>query len=146
MKKTLAFLLIAFITTIFSCKKDNKCYDPTNPDCENYDPCHNAKMHSADFIIEHNIPDENDDWFWFKGDSVFSGGLLQFRSLEKGILSILGMLELKFYMILLLSEVSTLLHLQNLLIFNMLSNINLIVCVFLRMMVMIRFYVYFTWF
>jgi hypothetical protein len=84
-KKNLIIIFsIAFIITIFSCKKDNKCYDPTNPDCENYDPCHNAKMHSADFIIEHNIPDENDDWFWFKGDSVFSGGLLQFRSLEKG--------------------------------------------------------------
>jgi hypothetical protein len=41
-------------------------------------------MHSADFIIERNLLNEDNDWIWIVGDTVFSTGLIQFRSLEKG--------------------------------------------------------------
>jgi hypothetical protein len=46
----LMLLGIGMLGSIHSCKKD-KCNDPTNPDCENYDPCYNFKEANADFSI-----------------------------------------------------------------------------------------------
>jgi hypothetical protein len=52
-----ALLCICLLTSCKSCKDDIvvSCYDETDPDCENYDPCHNTA--NADWVIpafEHN--------------------------------------------------------------------------------------------
>jgi hypothetical protein len=44
----LAFTVIAILVFANSCKKC--CQDPSNPECENYDPCL-GKLTSADFLI-----------------------------------------------------------------------------------------------
>ncbi len=49
MKNLLAIFLVMILTTLLvnSCKK--KCDCPSNPDCENYDPCYNKSKVLADF-------------------------------------------------------------------------------------------------
>jgi hypothetical protein len=45
-----------------SCKKE--CHDPSNPDCENYDPCYGKNRTSADFTINEIVggkPFETDE-------------------------------------------------------------------------------------
>ena len=32
-----------------SCKEECPCDDPTNPNCDNYDPCYGKKPITADF-------------------------------------------------------------------------------------------------
>ena len=39
-----------------ACKKEKPCKDPSNPKCENYDPCYGKKAPSADFIIGQSSP------------------------------------------------------------------------------------------
>jgi hypothetical protein len=46
----LSLSLIALLA-LGSCKKEKPCKDPSNPECENYDPCYGKKAPSADFII-----------------------------------------------------------------------------------------------
>jgi hypothetical protein len=50
------FLLLVFAWALGSCKdgKEN-CQDANNPDCENYNPCLNAKETSAEFTMEERI-------------------------------------------------------------------------------------------
>ncbi len=45
----LSFLL--FVLLLPSCKKDKFCQDPSNPRCENYDPCLLAVAADSDFVI-----------------------------------------------------------------------------------------------
>jgi hypothetical protein len=46
------FIITTFVLlALGSCKKEKPCKDPSNPDCENYDPCYGKKAPSADFII-----------------------------------------------------------------------------------------------
>ena len=46
------FIITTFVLlALGSCKKEKPCQDPSNPDCENYDPCYGKKAPSADFII-----------------------------------------------------------------------------------------------
>jgi hypothetical protein len=75
----MALALLAFFTT---CCKDD-CLDPTNPDCDNYDPCYGKTLPSAKFIMEEGGMRE-----WQNGqqveifypDSVFQGFGIRFRS------------------------------------------------------------------
>jgi len=46
----LMLLGISMLGSIHSCKKD-KCNDPTNPDCENYDPCFEKKTINYGFTF-----------------------------------------------------------------------------------------------
>ncbi len=70
--------LIAFIIlfTLTSCKK-NYCNDPTNPDCENYDPCYGIQEANAEFVIEENVNGR-----YFIGDTVGGVSLHRFRALH----------------------------------------------------------------
>jgi hypothetical protein len=63
MKLTLALFVVVFFST---CKKDC-CQDPTNPKCENYDPCYGKKATSAFFIIEEKFSTLDK---WIECDSV----------------------------------------------------------------------------
>ncbi len=62
-------LLLGFfgLITLQSCK--DCCEDPTNPDCDNYDPCYGKKPTSAHFIIEESLRD-----YWIEGDTVSGVG------------------------------------------------------------------------
>jgi hypothetical protein len=56
MKNNINHILLGLMAiTMFtwsSCKDDDpKCYDETNPECENYDPCHGKKPVTADFEL-----------------------------------------------------------------------------------------------
>jgi len=46
------FFALALLLAMGSCRK-KKCYDPTNRDCENYDPCYGADKPNADFKTRH---------------------------------------------------------------------------------------------
>jgi hypothetical protein len=46
----LSLSLIALLA-LGSCKKEKPCKDPSNPECENYDPCYGKKAPSADFKL-----------------------------------------------------------------------------------------------
>jgi hypothetical protein len=51
--KNLPLLTISLLAMLAlgACKKEKPCKDPSNPKCENYDPCYGKKAPSADFII-----------------------------------------------------------------------------------------------
>lgn len=54
---SILLILLVFIS-LTSCHKDEKCYDPTNPDCENYDSCKKVIKPSALFITEQLMIDD----------------------------------------------------------------------------------------
>jgi hypothetical protein len=45
-----------------------ECTDPTNPDCDNYDPCHNSEPANADFTINEQI---NNSDFYYESDTIY---------------------------------------------------------------------------
>lgn len=64
-------LLLLLIFTTEACKK--KCYDKSNPDCENYDPCYGKSETRADFVVEENLYPYGQvlgEDVWVKGDTV----------------------------------------------------------------------------
>ena len=70
-------LILACITLLFyACKKHRSCNDPSNPTCENYDPCYNNSLPNADFVIEEMVHGR-----YFEGDSI-SDNLVRFRALH----------------------------------------------------------------
>jgi len=68
--KNLPILTISLLAMLAlgACKKEKPCKDPSNPKCENYDPCYGKKAPSADFTIEGNA------WHvdFFNGQTNFS--------------------------------------------------------------------------
>jgi hypothetical protein len=76
------FTALALLALFTTCCKDD-CMDPTNPDCDNYDPCYGKTQPSAKFIMEEGGMRE-----WQNGeqveiyypDSVFQGSGIRFRS------------------------------------------------------------------
>ena len=73
------FYLLAVFLVLSSCKKD-ECKDPTNPDCENYDPCYGISMPTAKFLMEEQIWDDSNERVYISEDSIFSGSNIRFRS------------------------------------------------------------------
>lgn len=63
--KKLTLLTLSLLLITASCKDepDNKCYDASNPDCENYNPCFGTSPVSADFVMSERLglipPEEN---------------------------------------------------------------------------------------
>jgi hypothetical protein len=51
--KNLPILTISLLALLAlgACKKEKPCKDPSNPKCENYDPCYGKKAPSADFKL-----------------------------------------------------------------------------------------------
>jgi hypothetical protein len=95
MNKSIFILILVFICVVVGCKKkcsDEPCYDRSNPQCENYDPCYGKQPVSADFIIGNysfgikfkNYP------FAYVEDSIFSqvgignSLLMYFEAKQKG--------------------------------------------------------------
>ena len=78
--------LLVFLVLV-ACRKeqgDQICWDPANPDCENYDPCYGETEVSADFAIGNRfgvLPEVREI---FIEDSLFlSGEFLRFKAKEK---------------------------------------------------------------
>jgi hypothetical protein len=79
--KYLFILLAGMALVLNSCKEDcPSCQDPTNPDCDNYDPCWNKQPVTGDFEISQQpvtfYPDYIGDWH---PDLKFFRGLIGFR-------------------------------------------------------------------
>ncbi len=80
MKKVLflfcCFLLIGSSLLLEQCKC-NKCEDPSNPECSNYDPCYGVAKTSADFKIE-----ERTGSYWVETDTVARYSSVRFTALQ----------------------------------------------------------------
>tara|TARA_B110000967_G_scaffold70142_1_gene72622 strand:+ start:480 stop:1346 length:867 start_codon:yes stop_codon:yes gene_type:complete len=79
--KYLFILLAGMALVLNSCKEDcPSCQDPTNPDCENYDPCWDKIPVSADFEMSTKWPVEFPDYIgqWHP-DVRYSRGRIGFR-------------------------------------------------------------------
>ena len=77
-------LVLFFITSASRCNK--ACYDPTNPDCGNYDACYGQKPVSAAFKIQETLqrPSLPDGWGeTLDTDTITTYGV-QFTALEEG--------------------------------------------------------------
>jgi hypothetical protein len=79
--KYLVILLVGVAFVLNSCKEDCPCTDnPTNPECDNYDPCWNKQPVTGDFEISQQpvtfYPDYIGDWH---PDLKFFRGLIGFR-------------------------------------------------------------------
>jgi hypothetical protein len=72
------FTALALLALFTTCCKDD-CMDPTNPNCENYDPCYGKTQPSAKFIMEESNPVLANQGIWY-ADSTFYGAMLRFRS------------------------------------------------------------------
>lgn len=84
MKKLIVFIFPILFTV--GCYKsddeDNSCYDSTNPNCANYDPCTAKTPLSSDFVIETWAPVYNGDTFDI-GFDHFAPKSLHFRALQE---------------------------------------------------------------
>lgn len=65
-------LLLLLLFSTEACKK--KCYDKTNPDCENYDPCYGRSETKAQFIIEQYLGKWEGEDVWIEADTVYATG------------------------------------------------------------------------
>ena len=68
-------LIILLALGLVKCRKDNKCTDPTNPKCSNYDPCYSVHPLSSAFNIYENDctqgPGTYDtSWHYYPTDTV----------------------------------------------------------------------------
>lgn len=68
----LLLLGIGMLVSMHSCKKE-KCNDPTNPDCENYDPCYGKSPVKAEIKIGrmNTFLEVNGDPYFMNEDSIF---------------------------------------------------------------------------
>ncbi|MGB0979434.1 MAG: hypothetical protein ACPGVV_08560 [Croceimicrobium sp.] len=83
--KRFSFFSLCLLLSISSCKndRDDKCFDPSNRECENYDPCLAKKPVSADFVMEQQFSISGALASVYRADSVFpSGRRVKFRALE----------------------------------------------------------------
>jgi len=89
MKVYLYVTSIVTMAVLFLSGCCKECTDPTNPDCENYDPCHNNKPANADFTINEQI---NFTDFYYESDTIYSvnGTLLKPKYEADSITWILG--------------------------------------------------------
>lgn len=88
--KGIKYLLIkaAFVgltVVIFGCKSDdNTCYDPSNPECENYDPCYDKLPTTAEFTISKQYFPFGANANFFVEDNILTpGGNLRFTAIPQ---------------------------------------------------------------
>ena len=75
-------LLILLLITVGSCKK--RCQDPSNPECENYNPCYGKTPVTASMVMDQSLMLYFDEDFYETGDTVFpTGVLIRFRCLTE---------------------------------------------------------------
>ena len=77
MKTCETIMILALLSLIFSCRKENKCTTVTNPKCNNYNPCYSVHSLSADFSIYENDctvgPGQNDtSWHYYPTDTIYT--------------------------------------------------------------------------
>lgn len=78
-----AVLIMLVVTLVFgvnACK--DKCDDPTDMDCENYNPCYGKERTSAYFIVEESLGKH-----WIECDTIIGRGNLsavRFTALQEG--------------------------------------------------------------
>lgn len=84
MKLLFKWIGIAWITimTVTSCNKDDDCTDPSNIDCENYDPCWDVEEPHSGFLMEEALL-SNEGWVWAGDDSVFFNEI-RYSALHQG--------------------------------------------------------------
>lgn len=79
------FVAMGLVLVFYSCCRDddNTCSDPTNPECENYDPCYGKIPTTAEFTIAQQYlgAGPNAD-IYFEDDTV-TGGTLKFIAKEQ---------------------------------------------------------------
>lgn len=86
---------------VAGCQKDDDitecpCTDPTNPECENYDPCFGERPTSADFVIEQNwSPGVPDSLSYVGGTDKLTRGRIRFRALDEAASTYLWYLGLE---------------------------------------------------
>ncbi len=73
-------LLLVIIPFVNSCCK--KCQDPSNSECENYDPCYGKKPVSSSFKIIEPVDGYQELWQDYETDTV-AGGYVRFVADEK---------------------------------------------------------------
>lgn len=76
----LAFSILMMANSGCKKKPPPDCYDPTNPDCVNYDPCYGVTQPTADFVMEASTRNHNNDFVYIPDDSIFLGVFIRFRS------------------------------------------------------------------
>lgn len=86
MKNKMVIVFSMLLLFVVACKKDkeaDKCCDPTNPKCSNFDPCLGQNEVSADFVIEQEVMGAGPlvDSFII-GLNQFNKSRIRFRALE----------------------------------------------------------------
>ncbi len=81
-------LMFGIVLLAQCCKPDNTCSDPSNPECENYDPCYGkTDIRRADFLIEttYTIPGQ----IVYVTDTIFGYNLspLRFKSVDDSLIT-----------------------------------------------------------
>jgi hypothetical protein len=83
--RLLLFLSICFglALSLNSCKRD--CDDPTNPDCSNYNPCHNAEPVEADItLLQKSGVSGQFSNLYFESDYIFPPSRINFNTSLEG--------------------------------------------------------------
>lgn len=87
MKKKLSLFYILFIVTAVwvSCGNDDEqtCYDPTNPECSNYDPCIGKIGTTAYFTIAQRYWPFGENANIFIEDDIVTGGTLKLAAIPQ---------------------------------------------------------------
>jgi hypothetical protein len=89
MKNTFFLLLSIFVILIAGCNKDEPvaCTDETNPECPNYDPCHDAESTSADFETACIVVSDKYQKITSQEDTFYLGANIQFTAKQEDVLS-----------------------------------------------------------
>jgi hypothetical protein len=89
MKNTFFLLLSIFVILIAGCNKDEPvaCTDETNPECPNYDPCHDAESTSADFETACIVVSDKYQKITSQEDTFYLGANIQFTAKQEDAIS-----------------------------------------------------------
>ncbi len=67
---------VCLVLSVSQCKPRNECNDPTNPECDNYDPCYGVERLSGDFYIYESSFVYDENWRPYSTDTITSGGAI----------------------------------------------------------------------
>src|SRR5690554_3625779 len=79
------FVAMGLAFVFYACCRDddNTCSDPTNPECENYDPCYGQNPLTAEFKIFDEIFQAGPQAGTWYEDDVIWDGRIKFSAIEK---------------------------------------------------------------
>jgi hypothetical protein len=64
------FRYLSYMVIFLSQSCKDKCNDPGNPECQNYNPCFGKSETSAEFIVEEDLLGFGLEGIWYKADSI----------------------------------------------------------------------------